>query len=197
MTSATAILETSPLAIMPAWLAAGRAPPAAELRAQGFHLHGDPKPTELAAFVETWGSPSIPCAEVLRVLHRFQPLVDISPAGRPPYWTVLARNAGIDMGLGRLEDHPERNVFSNWPGEEILSAIPKMDLGRTLVLISNEADFNARPSRLLREALFGHCDLTSANDQLPQFPGYGDRLATWLRRPEDWLPASTGLILEP
>lgn len=113
------VLAEGPLGRMAEWVATGRPPPAAELRALGLTTEGPPGQTPEAAlrrheltqarkaFTVQWGF-SIPCAEAVQALLALGPLVEVG-AGTG-YWTAILRAAGAEVAATDL--HPRgRNSY--------------------------------------------------------------------------------------
>jgi hypothetical protein len=202
-------LAASPLAGMPAWIGAGKAPLAATLRQAGYTSDAESGDKWLVrrAFVANWGF-SIPCAEAINVLHSLSPVVELGAGSG--YWTALMRAAGADMvatdavsegspgynltaglhceiepldGVAAVRAYPNRNVFCSWPTEGdnwCADAAAAMQPGRYLGLISK-----GRGGNVGSDALFDLLDrefTPKGHIAIPQFPGCDDGLTFYQRR---------------
>lgn len=207
-----AVFDRSPLARIPEWIEAGKAPPAKVLRDQGFTTASTDaeRYAELRlarrVFVRRYGF-SIPCSEVMGVLSRMGPLVELGAGSG--YWSALLRNAGLDVvatdpfagresgygfeggrhagierlgGLQAVEAYPDRDLFCSWPTEGspwALAAVRRMRIGRRIALIGEpRGGCTATPG--LYRYLETRFRLLGAID-IPQFPKVADRFFVYQR----------------
>ncbi len=182
------------------WMATGRPPPAAELRARGFTAENTENLSEMRlarrAAIAQWGH-SIPCAEAVEALSRHGPWVELGAGSG--YWTALLRAAGLDAvatdlkpwaadvealdGVAAVRTYPARNVFCAWPtrgGTWIAEAADAMAPDRVFAVIADDRDGEIASPALydLLEAKFTVVEVVT----LPQWPGARDRLTLHRRR---------------
>jgi hypothetical protein len=181
------------------WMATGRPPPAAELRARGFTAESTEHLSEMRlarrAAIAQWGH-SIPCAEAVAALSRHGPWVELGAGSS--YWSALLRAAGLDAvatdlkpwaagvealdGVTAVRTYADRDVFCSWPtrgGTWIAEAAEAMTPGRVLAVIADD-----RGGEIASPALYDLLDAKFAPiDEviLPQWPGARDRLMLYRR----------------